>query len=306
MSVRAVGFLGATEPAKVTDVPDVCRALTLPNPYPYQGWSLEDRNPAAIQAILPLYEWFHRHYFQVQSDGWEQVPPQDPVLFVGSHNGGLAAPDMHMAFYEWYRRYGVERPVYGLMHPNVWRVFPGLAQMAAMAGAVQAHPKMAIAALQRGASVLVYPGGGQDAFRPWGLRDRIYFHGRRGFIKLALRQGVPIVPVISWGAHDSLWVLADAYSVAKQLHDLGMPWIFNIDPEVFPIYIGWPWGLAVGPWLNFPWPTPMHLRVLPAIAFDRQGRAAANDAAYVEACYQRVLTTMQQGLDRLIRDSQGR
>ena len=277
------------------------------NPYPYGGWSLGDRNPAAIRAILPFYEALYRHYFWVQSDGWEHVPAEGPMLFVGSHNGGLAAPDMHMAFYEWYRRYGIDRPVYGLMHPNVWRVFPGLAQLGTALGAVQAHPKMAIAALQQGASVLVYPGGGQDAFRPWQQRDRIYFHQRRGFIKLALRQGVPIVPIISWGAHDCLWVLAEIYQQARHIREsFNLPWLLGIDPEVFPIYIGWPWGLSIGPLPNLPWPTPIDLRLLPAIAFERQGRAAARDESYVEACYQRVLTTMQQGLDQLIHDSQRR
>jgi len=46
------------------------------------------------------------------------------VLFVGSHNGGIAVPDMFMMIYEWFHRFGDRHPIYGLMHPAVWKVSP--------------------------------------------------------------------------------------------------------------------------------------------------------------------------------------
>jgi len=264
------------------------------------GWSLSDRNPDTIRSLLPYVEWFYQHYFRVTTDGWEHIPDR-PVLFVGSHNGGLASPDTHMFMVDWFRRFGPERPAYGLMHPNAWAVYPDLAKLAAQMGAVQAHPKMAIAAFQQGASVLVYPGGAQDVFRPHHQRHQIVFHGRKGFIKLALREQVPIVPLVSTGAHDTLYVLGDCYQQVRQLHDWGiLPWIFGIDPEVFPIYLGWPWGLSLGPLPNIPWPHPIHTRVCPPIEFDRSGREAAKDSNYVDQCYHQVKTQMQQALDRLV------
>ncbi|MGV0104151.1 Phospholipid/glycerol acyltransferase domain-containing protein [Nostoc sp. DSM 114160] len=197
------------------------------------GWSLDERDPKFIESLMPLVDFFYQYYFQVQTSGWENIPPQQKVLFVGSHNGGLAAPDMVMMMYDWFRRFGVEKPVYGLMHPKVWQVSPPLAQLVAKAGAIMAHPKMAYAALRSGASLLVYPGGAEDIFRPNYLRNKIYLAGRQGFIKLALRENVPIVPVISWGAHDTLIVIADCYKVARQLHEWGMPWLLGIDPRSF-------------------------------------------------------------------------
>jgi 1-acyl-sn-glycerol-3-phosphate acyltransferase len=159
---------------------------------------------------------------------------------------------------------------------------------------------MAIAAFERNGSVAVYPGGAPDVFRPHSMGDKIYFAGRKGFIKLALREEVPIVPMISNGAHDTLIVLADFYEQVKQLHEWGMPWLFDVDPEVFPIYIGLPWGLAIGPLPNFPFPVQIHTRVCPPIVFERYGRKAASDRDYVDVCYQKVLTQMQQELDQLI------
>ncbi len=263
------------------------------------GWSLSHRDPRFIQSLMPLWEWLYRYYFRVQTSGWENIPAQDKVLLVGSHNGGLSSPDMYMVMYDWFLRFGVEKPVYGLAHPYFWEV-PPIAQLAGKLGAVIAHPRMAIAALRSGASVLVYPGGSQDLFRPHNLRHQIYFAGNQGFIKLALREQVPIVPIISVGAHDTLIVLADLYKILQQLHEWGMPWLFGLDPEVFPIYLGLPWGLSIGPLPNIPLPVTMHTRVCPPIVFERYGRKAASDRAYVNACYEIVRSQMQQELDNLV------
>ncbi|MBW4643757.1 MAG: acyltransferase family protein [Goleter apudmare HA4340-LM2] len=265
------------------------------------GWSLDERDPRFIAAIMPLLGWLYHYYFRVQTSGWEHISPHEKVLFVGSHNGGLAAPDMVMMMYDWFRRFGVEKPVYGLMHPTAWEVFRPVGELAAKAGAVMAHPKMAYAALRSGASVLVYPGGAEDVFRPHQLRNKIYFAGRQGFIKLALRENVPIVPVISTGAHDTLIVLADVYKIVQQFHKWGMPWLFGIDPVVFPIYLGLPWGLAIGPFPNIPLPVPIHTRVCPPIRFERYGREAASDRQYVNQCYELVVNQMQQELDQLVK-----
>ncbi|WGV23172.1 lysophospholipid acyltransferase family protein [Halotia branconii] len=265
------------------------------------GWSLDERDPKFIQSLMPLVGFFYHYYFRVQTSGWHHIPPQEKVLFVGSHNGGLAAPDMVMMMYDWFRIFGVERPIYGLMHPKAWQVSPPLAQVGAKVGAIMAHPKMAYTALRSGASVLVYPGGAEDVFRPHYLRNKIYFAGRQGFIKLALRENVPIVPVISSGAHDTLFVLADFYKIVQQLHEWGMPWLFGIDPEVFPVYLGLPWGLALGPLPNIPLPVPIHTRVCPPIIFERYGKEAASDRHYVAECYQLVVSLMQQELDCLVK-----
>lgn len=263
------------------------------------GWFLDRRDPKFIESLMPFLGFIYDYYFRVQTSGWENIPDEQ-VLFVGSHNGGLSSPDTSMMIYDWVRRYGTDRIVYGLMHPKIWEVAPQVAEVAMRGGAIPAHPKMAMAAFDAGASVLVYPGGAEDVFRPYTMRDQIYFAERRGFIKLALQQNVPIVPVISWGAHDTLVVLTDAYKFVKQLNKWGMPWLFGVDPLVFPIYLGLPWGLAMGPLPNIPFPTKIYTRVCPPIRFERYGRKATSDRSYVEECYQLVKSKMQHELDNLI------
>lgn len=260
------------------------------------------RDPALIRLLMPHWGWFYRHYFRVSTAGWEHVPADGQVLLVGSHNGGLATPDLPMFLYDWFRRFGTERRVYGLAHAKVWRAFPGLADLAARVGAIPYHPRNALAVLEQGDSLLVYPGGGQDAFRPHAQRGRIHFGGRTGFIRLALWHGLPIVPLISWGSHDTLVVLADCYPLMRRLHRIGLPWPLGIDPEVCPLYLGLPWGLALGPVPNLPLPARIHTRVCPTIVFERSGYAASRDRAYVQACYHRVVDTMQQRLDALVEE----
>ncbi|NER49834.1 MAG: glycerol acyltransferase [Symploca sp. SIO1A3] len=273
----------------------------------FDGWSLDARDPQVIKSFMPFWEWFYHHYFRVTTDGWHHLPPNGKMLIVGSHNGGLAAPDMFMFMYDWFQRFGYDRLAYGLTHPKLWQVFPEVAKFAVQCGSIVAHPKMAIAAFQKQAAVLVYPGGGYDVFRPHQMRDKIYFAGHQGFIKLALREQVPIVPIISWGAHDTLVVLADFYQQVRQLHEWGiMPWLFDTDPEVFPVYLGLPWGLGIGPLPNFPLPTQIHTRVCAPILFEQYGRTASGDRDYVNTCYQQVLTQMQTELDYLIAEVKGR
>ena len=267
----------------------------------HSGWSLAARDPNTIKRFLPLWEWLYAHYFRVQTDGWQHIPSEGQVLYVGSHNGGIASPDLPMFMVDWFNRFGFERTIYGLMHPSVWKLSPQFGALASQFGAVQAHPKMAFAAFNCGASVLVYPGGARDVFRPHRMRDRIHLAGRTGFIKLALRQEVPIVPVISWGAHDTVFVLEDCYTQVKILHDRGlMPWLFDIDPEVFPIYLGLPWGLALGPLPNLPLPAKIRTRVCEPIEFERYGADVARDRDYVLQCYRKVVDRMQNALDDLI------
>ncbi len=268
-----------------------------------EGWSLNQRDPQVIKSLMPLWQWFYRYYFRVKSDGWHHIPSEQ-ILLVGSHNGGLATPDMFMTMYDWFRYFGTQRLIYGLMHRHVWKINPDMADLAVKTGAIVAHPKMAIAAFEKGASVLVYPGGGSDVFRPHRDRYKINFAGRRGFIKLALRQKVPIVPIISTGAHDTLFVLDDFYPLVKQLHEWGLPWFLDLDPEVFPIYLGLPWGLAIGPLPNFPLPAQINLRICPPIVFPRYGRELIKDSSYVDECYDQVYTQMQQELDRLKEETQ--
>ena len=40
------------------------------------------RDPQFIQQLMPVWEWFYRYYFRVQTQGWDHIPPEGQLLFV--------------------------------------------------------------------------------------------------------------------------------------------------------------------------------------------------------------------------------
>jgi len=113
--------------------------------------------------------------------------------------------------------------------------------------------------------------------------------------KGSIQKNLSLCPVLL-----TLVVLGDCYDQAQQVHQLGVPWLFDLDPEVFPIYLGLPWVLAVGPLPNIPWPAQIHTRICQPITFEYYGYEASRDRAYVQCCYDQVVETMQKDLNTLI------
>ena len=84
-------------------------------------------------------------------------------------------------------------------------------------GAIPAKAESAGEAFEKGYSVLVYPGGDRDIFRPYSKRANVDFGGRKGYAELALKHGVPIVPVANVGGHETAIVLHRSDWIAKKL-----------------------------------------------------------------------------------------
>ncbi len=259
------------------------------------GADLERRDAAEIRTQLPRLELFFRHYHHARVEGLESVP-EGPVLAVGNHNGGIMSPDMFALMCAWWRHFGVDAPSYGLMHDVVFRV-PIVGDLMARLGAVPADPANAVELLGRGAKVLVYPGGDIDAFRPWAQRHRIVFGKRTGFVRVALRAGVPIVPVVSVGAHEAFRVLTDGRWLVERL---GLKRLARI--EVLPIILCLPWGLSIGTGFYLPLPVRIRIRVLEPLSWPELSPSAADDDEVVWRCREQVRGAMQSALDDLTRE----
>jgi 1-acyl-sn-glycerol-3-phosphate acyltransferase len=250
------------------------------------------RDPDFIARALPVMERLCA-YFRPEVRGFdENVPEEGPFLAVGNHSGGPFTPDMYILMTAWFRR-RLHQPAYGLMHSAALSI-PVVGSTLARLGAVEAGHGNAEQALRRGAAVLVYPGGDWEVFRPYWHRNRIDFRQRHGFVRLALRMQVPVVPIVSIGSHESVFVLTRGEGIARAL---GM---HRIRTKVFPIVVGLPWGVAPG-WIPpIPLPAKVTLEVSPPLDWpSRYGPEAADDDAVVEACFKEVTGTMQGVLDGL-------
>ena len=246
---------------------------------------LHERDPDYIRESLPPLWPIASFYFRSDIEGLENSPAEGPVLLVGNHSGGNSPPDTFtftLAFTSWF---GVERPFYQLAHHLVVRM-PGLGFLRKY-GTIEASHENAELALRKGAAVLVYPGGDREVHRPSWESARIDFGGRKGFIALALRLKVPIVPVVAIGGQETALFLSRGEGLARALR---LDRLFRL--KVLPISIAPPWGLNVGDMLGHFWlPAKISIRVLKPLELAAD---ASLDQAYLE-----VVSLMQAELDRL-------
>src|SRR5205807_1973659 len=135
-----------------------------------------------IRSQLPLMWLAATLYHRADVRGFERIPEDRPVLFVGNHSGGNTPADSVVFMLAFNTYFGVERPVYALAHALVTS-FPIVGGFGRRWGIVTADPKIGEAALARGACVLVYPGGDVETHRPWTARNEVRFDDRKGFLK---------------------------------------------------------------------------------------------------------------------------
>ena len=217
---------------------------------------LDARDPEYIRNMLPLMWLLTTVYFRAEVRGMDRIPTEGPVLFVANHSGGNMTPDSIVFTLAFNSYFGVERPLYSLAHALVTS-YPVLGGMAKRWGIITAGPTAAKAAFERDACVLVYPGGDVEVHRPYRARHEIRFDGRKGFLRLAHDAGVPIVPVVADGGHDTYFPLTDGRSIAKAL---------KLDKlarlKVLPISLALPWGLNIGDFFgHLPFPAKIRMEV---------------------------------------------
>ena len=99
----------------------------------------------------------------------------------------------------------LDRPVTALMHQLTWQI--GLGPLVEHFGCRPAPVESARTAFEKGHHVLVFPGGDLDGFKSHEDKDRIVFSGRTGFARLAQTHDVPIIPIVTAGAGDTVWGL---------------------------------------------------------------------------------------------------
>jgi 1-acyl-sn-glycerol-3-phosphate acyltransferase len=262
----------------------------------YDPDSLENRDTAAIDWLLAKLDPLLERFYKPSVRGLSRIP-QGPALYVENHNAGVLMPDAWAVASAIYRELGLEALPYVLAHDLALRP-AALNRALCPLGAVRANKDTAARIFAAGHKALVFPGGDLEVLRPFARRDEIVFGPRRGYIKLAIRSDVPIVPIVTAGAHSSFIVLDDGQKLAKALH---LPQWARVN--VLPTVLSFPWGLTFGfPPPYVPLPTRIYSEVLAPIQFTRSGDEAADDDAYVEHCHERVVAAMQAALDRLARE----
>ena len=250
----------------------------------------ERRDPEHIRHTLPGMKAFSELYHRSEVRGLEKIPADGPVLLVGNHSGGTLISDTFVFAAAFYEHFGPTRDFHQLAHDMVFRV-PGVRELVSRWGTVPASPENMERALDRGAALLVYPGGDHETYRPSWESATIDFDGRKGFARLALEHGVPIVPIVSIGGQETALFLGQGRGLARALR---LNEAFRI--KVLPAALGPPLGATL---LDLPIRVPLPAKITISVGqpIDLREKLGAN--ATPQEAYELVTTNMQRTLTRL-------
>jgi 1-acyl-sn-glycerol-3-phosphate acyltransferase len=254
------------------------------------GRQLDDwgRSERVLGALEPLLDFYYRYWFRVEAEGVEHVPAEGGALIVSNHSGALP-PDAPMIMQAIRHEHPRPRPVY-MLGEHWFKGYPGVGMLTNKIGLVAAHPANAQRLLRDEARLaLVFPEGQKGSRKLYWQRYRLRRFGRGGFVRTAIRAGVPIVPVAVIGAEEAMPIFAHV-PLLQRLTGLAY----------FPVNHAFPHlGLAAA--LMY-LPAKFRIRFLEPVDLSRYGPEDAEDLALVQALAEDVRAGVQAELDRLLRD----
>jgi 1-acyl-sn-glycerol-3-phosphate acyltransferase len=260
--------------------------------------ALDGPNQTLMRVQKPVWDVLCKYYFRLETSGWERLP-EETSLLIGNHSGGSLTMDAWTFVFDWWRRFGTERVLHATAH-DVLMATPGLGDYFRQAGVIPASREGVTTALSAGCDVVIWPGGDVDAMRSWRRRDEAVLGGRMGFVRTAIRSGVPIVPVATVGGHDTAFVLSEGRWIANGLDRVsGLK--RKLRGSQLPIVLGFPFGLTIETIpTHLPLPAKIRTELLDPIHVDHDPERV-NDREYVESIYREVESAIQSGMDRLAR-----
>ncbi|MGV3622956.1 MAG: lysophospholipid acyltransferase family protein [Archangium sp.] len=235
------------------------------------------KDTSLASSLRPLGELLYEKYWRVQVEGAEHLP-NGPFIIVANHAGALPldGPVLHLAL----RRHRPELPdARWLLEDQVFHA-PFVGVLANRLGAVRANPENAVRLLEEGRPLIVFPEGFHGLSKPFSERYQLRRFGRGGYVKIALRQGVPIVPAAIVGGEES------------------MPLLGKLPGGMF--------GVDYLPLTVPPLPARWHIRFAPPVSLEGAPSQPEADLAWVERTNHTVrdqiegmLTNLLQHRDRV-------
>ena len=256
-------------------------------------WSLDQQDLGWMERQKYLWNPLMDYWFRMEIEGFEKLP-DPPVLLIGVHSGAPFVWDAWTVGFQWWRHFGTERPLHGTAHDALMAA-PVIGDYFRRMGVLPAAPDSISAALAAGHDVALWPGGEIDSLRTWGQRDEAILAGRKGFVRMAIMCGVPIVPIATVGGPDSMPVLLKGRRLAKALQ---LDRLARL--KMFPIALQAPWGLSPAMLPEIPLPTKIRTEFQEPVTVAKD-RSKASDDDYLERKYHEVERSIQRGMDTLAR-----
>lgn len=221
-------------------------------------------------------------YHRYTVEGLDRLVNAPASLVVGYH-GRPAAWDVCMLTVALYDRLGYLP--HAVLNPSV-DYFPGGRALLDALGFVAEDGDAVAEIVRRGEHLVVTPGAATEGSRTWMHRYRVKFGEHLGYLRLALRHRLPIVPVGSSGADDAYIGVVDGLKLAKLL---GMP-------------RGWSLWIGFGPFGVFPFSPAFPVRMRQIIGEPIEpwadGEVDPEDREALLRIHRRVTAAVQDLLDR--------
>ena len=276
-SLEAVDRGPAADPRLLRDL--------IPGPEP--GREVDDwgRSERVFSLMEPLLDFYYRYWFRVEVEGIDNVPADGGALLVSNHSGALP-PDAPMIMQALRNEHPARRPLY-MLGEHWFKGYPGVGMLSNKLGLVAAHPANAQRLLRdEGRLALVFPEGQKGSRKLYWQRYRLRRFGRGGFVRTAMRAGVPIVPIAVMGAEEAMPIFAHV-PLLQRLTGL----------IYFPINHAFPhFGVAAG--LMY-MPAKFKIHFLEPVDLSSYGAEDADDVALVGSLAEGIRGRIQAELDSL-------
>lgn len=243
------------------------------------------RSESARQLFRRIYSPLYRNWFRVEWEGMEKIPTSGGALLVSNHAGAIPADApiiMHGIEEE------IGRPVYGLAD-HLFRSLPVVGTLWARGGGVPAHPDNAYRLLHEQKQLaLVFPEGTKGTGKAFTERYKLRRFGRGGFVEIAMRAGVPVVPITVVGSEEVMPIVLKSQRLAKIL---GVPYV----PITANMLLLGPLGL-----LGY-FPAKIKVRVLDPVTFDVEPDQERYPPSHVFEEAEAIRQRMQMSLYDMLR-----
>jgi 1-acyl-sn-glycerol-3-phosphate acyltransferase len=239
-------------------------------------------DPHVDAKVRPALEVLCRRYFRVELEGAEQVPEHGRALLVANRSGALPWDGLVLRTALRSARPGLS-PLRWLAEDSVIH-YPFMGVFMNRLGAVRACPENAERLLTQDRLVAVFPEGAQGSRKLFRDRYRLQRFGRGGYVKLALKLGVPILPTAIIGAEETNPVLGRSRLLGR-----------FIGSDSVPITPTFPW-LGLAGLL----PAPVRWRIVVGAPIDLSGYGpeSADDALVVHRLNEQIRSSLQTLVDQ--------
>lgn len=159
----------------------------------------------ARNFMIPFNLYFHPKYF-----GLENINTKKPAMYVSNH-AVLGVFDCFPFGIELY----IEKDIIlrALVDSNHFKLPIWRDMMSHRLGIVEASRENCLKLMERGESIIVYPGGTREVCKNKGEQYQLKWQHRTGFVQMALQMGYDIVPVAAVGAEDAFEIIMDSHDI---------------------------------------------------------------------------------------------